>query len=156
MEAALSLAEIDQAQGFNLTVYGAAAPAGSKRAVVNPSSGRAFVIDANKNVAAWKREVRQAAGEAFHGELYTGPVSVEFTFYRVRPKGHYGTGRNDGVLKASAPAYPTQAPDALKLARGVEDALTGLVYRDDAQIVDEVIRKRYGSPARVELTVLPL
>jgi len=34
----------------------------------------------------------------------------------------------------------------LKLARAVEDALTGVIWADDAQIVDEVIRKRYGRP----------
>jgi predicted short-subunit dehydrogenase-like oxidoreductase (DUF2520 family) len=41
----------------------------------------------------------------------------------------------------------------LKLARGVEDALTGIVWRDDAQIVVEHLEKRYGSPARCEVRV---
>jgi len=41
----------------------------------------------------------------------------------------------------------------LKLARGVEDALSGILYMDDAQIVSERLTKLYGSPARVEITV---
>lgn len=44
----------------------------------------------------------------------------------------------------------------LKLARAAEDALTGILWRDDAQICDEVIRKRYGEPARVEIEVRTL
>jgi Holliday junction resolvase RusA-like endonuclease len=47
-------------------------------------------------------------------------------------------------------------PDVLKLARAVEDALTGILYRDDAQIVTEVLRKRYGDPPRVEIRLSPV
>src|SRR5207244_637695 len=90
--------------------------------------------------------VAQVAAENFTQDPLTGPVVIHFTFYRQRPAAHYGTGRNSGTLKASAPVYPTTRPDALKLARGVEDALTGIVYRDDAQIVEERLFKRYGRP----------
>ena len=37
--------------------------------------------------------------------------------------------------------------------KAVEDALSGVVYRDDSQIVDERLVKEYGSPERVEITV---
>ena len=43
----------------------------------------------------------------------------------------------------------------LKLARAVEDAMSGVVYRDDAQVVTEVLRKRYGEPARAEVAIRP-
>ena len=79
----------------------------------------------------------------------TGALRVSFTFYRPRPKGHFGA---KGV-RPSAPRYPTTKPDVLKLARAVEDALTGVLWRDDAQIVAESIYKDYGEPARVVVTV---
>ena len=44
-------------------------------------------------------------------------------------------------------------PDATKLVRAVEDALTGLVWRDDAQVVIQTVRKRYGHPERAEIFV---
>lgn len=138
---------------FHLTVYGDVQPAGSKRAFINPRSGRAIVTDANRKAKDWKAQVAQHAGEHFHGELLTGPLFVTFTFYRPRLASHYGSGRNEGVLKASAPAYPTTRPDALKLARGCEDALTGVIWRDDSQIVTELLEKRWGSPARVEIEI---
>jgi crossover junction endodeoxyribonuclease RusA len=41
---------------------------------------------------------------------------------------------------------PIVRPDLDKLVRAVQDALTGLVYVDDSQIVDLVVAKRYGAP----------
>lgn len=131
-------------------VHGHPEPAGSKRSV--PMGQRWGVIDANPKSKGWKLIVEQVAGEVMAGRpLLQGALELRLTFYVQRPKGHHG---KKGLLP-SAPAYPMVKPDVLKLARGVEDALTGVVYRDDAQIVDEVLAKRYG-PERVEITIQPL
>lgn len=122
-------------------------PAGSKRALPNRRTGGMVVVDANSNAKPWQAAVAAAGHEAMKGaDLWTGPLSVRMTFYRTRPKGHFGSGRNAGRVKPSAPEWPDGKPDVLKLARAVEDALTGIVWRDDAQIVFEVISKRWGSP----------
>jgi Holliday junction resolvase RusA-like endonuclease len=142
---------------LKLTVFGTPEAAGSKRAFGwQAKDGRSGtnVVDANPRAAGWKKQVAQHAGEAMEGrELLEGPLKVRLTFYRKRPAGHYGSGRNAHVLKPSAAPYPTSKPDALKLARGVEDALTGAIYRDDSQIVTELLEKRYGTPERVEIEV---
>lgn len=143
---------------LTITVYGEAQPAGSKRAVPlggRSPNGRWGVVDANRKSEPWKAMVAQEAGEQYREPVLTIPLVVEFVFYVVRPKGHFGTGRNEGIVKDSAPAYPSKKPDVLKLARGVEDALTGVVWADDAQIVDERVAKRYGDQARVEIRVWP-
>jgi Holliday junction resolvase RusA-like endonuclease len=137
-------------------VVGHAQPAGSKRHI-----GGGRVIDANPNAGDWKRDVARVAAEAMiaarlDGELWDGPVGMSLLFSRARPKGHYGTGRNAGVLKPSAPPYPTTKPDSLKLTRGVEDALTGVVWRDDAQVVEQTVMKRWGTPEGVEVRVWTL
>jgi Holliday junction resolvase RusA-like endonuclease len=85
--------------------------------------------------------------------LLEGALLLEATFYRPRPASHFGSGRNAGVLKASAPPFPTVRPDTTKLLRAIEDALKGIWYRDDAQIVDQAVRKRWGTTARVEMRV---
>lgn len=139
---------------IEFTVYGKAEPAGSKRAFV--IKGRAIVTDANAKSRPWKSCVSDAAVTAYRGPLLTGPLAVVMQFYQVRPKGHYGSGKNAEQVKGSSPAQPTGKPDVLKLARGVEDALTGIIYRDDAQICIETIRKVYGSPARVEIAIKEL
>jgi Holliday junction resolvase RusA-like endonuclease len=141
---------------FTLTVYGTPVPAGSKRAVTigkGSATERVGVIDANKKAAPWKKEITQTAGRAMAAqgmEMLAGPLEARFTFFRARPKGHVGA----RGLKPSAPPYPTTKPDALKLARGVEDALTGVVYLDDSQIVTELLKKRYGTPERVEIEIV--
>ena len=141
---------------LRFTVLGDAQPAGSKRAFIHPGTKRAIVTDANKKSKPWQAEVKAAAFDAIDAdfELVRGPVELTLTFYRVRPKGHYGSGRNAGVVKDSAPEYPTTRPDALKLARAVEDALTNVLYADDSQIVDEHLHKRFGEPARCEVEVV--
>jgi Holliday junction resolvase RusA-like endonuclease len=142
------------------TVLGTPAPSGSKKGFYNRHTGRVVITDANESKARpWKALVHDAAKQAMTGENgelpapLDGPVLVEFTFYMPRPKHHYGSGRNAGVLKSSAPRFHTSAPDALKLARGVEDALKGLVYRDDSQIAVELLQKLYGETPRCEARI---
>jgi Holliday junction resolvase RusA-like endonuclease len=69
-----------------------------------------------------------------------------------RPRAHFGA----RGLRPAAPAWPTVRPDVLKLARAVEDALTGLVWRDDSQIVVELLTKQYGEQASCEVLVAEL
>lgn len=141
---------------FDFTVLGKAQTAGSKRAFPFRKKGGALgvrVSDDNPDNKSWQHAVRTAAREAYDGPLLDGPLFVGMTFYVPRPKGHFGSGRNAGVLKPTAPSFPVTRPDALKLARAVEDALTGTLWRDDSQIVDEALLKHYGEPARVAIYV---
>ena len=148
-----------------IVVIGLPKPAGSKRAfalrrrdgsvVMRPNGAPVVnVTDACKGSAEWKADVRHAAKQQMTDQEPTSePLSVRMMFYLPRPQGHYGSGKNASALKPSARPYPTTKPDALKLARAAEDALTGVVYRDDSQTVDLQIHKRYGSPARCEIVV---
>jgi Holliday junction resolvase RusA-like endonuclease len=147
------------------TIYGKPETQGSKRsfvvrkksgAIATTPDGRPIVrtVEHRKEqLAAWRQDVARTARAAYDGKLLDGPLNVEMVFYRPRPKGHYGTGRNAGKLKSSAPLYPTGRPDRLKLARAVEDALTGVLWRDDSQGVEGIVCKRWGEPARVEVVV---
>lgn len=142
-------------------VHGTPAPAGSKRGFVlrgkNGRPDRAIVTDDSKRSKPWKASVEAAAAEAMAGKsLLRGPLEVTFRFVVRRPQGHYGSGRNAGQVRPSAPAHPAVKPDVLKLTRAVEDALSGIVYADDAQIVDERLTKVYGYPERCEIRIRPL
>ena len=119
--------------------------AGSKRAFVRAS--RTIVVDTCDN-KDWKAALSLAGGEAMkeqQQELYKGPLCVEFRFYLRRPNGHYN---KKGMLQRRFDgAQPVKKPDLLKLARCAEDALTGVIWRDDAQIVSESLQKDYTSSA---------
>lgn len=136
---------------ISFTVYGTAEPAGSKRAFV--VKGRAVVTDANARSKPWKQEVASKGAEAMNGDpLLDGPLEVVFTIFVPRPAGHFG---KKGLLP-SARQQPTVKPDLLKLARGIEDALTGVVWRDDSQIVAEHLFKSYGERAGVVIQIRDL
>lgn len=142
------------------TIFGKAEPAGSKSAFVMPApcpscgkvvrAGRAIVTDANPKSARWKKEVAEQAAMAYSGPKHAEAVEVTITVYVTRPKRHFNS---KGLVKPNAPALPAVKPDVLKLARGIEDALTGIAYEDDALIVSEHIYKRYGVSPRVEIEV---
>jgi len=130
------------------TVIGVSVPQGSK----NPWGG-----EANPKTRPWRATVSAAAADAMQGApLLDGPIELTVEFVFPRPKGHYGTGRNAAVLKASAPQYVTRAPDVDKLARAIGDALSGIVFRDDAQVADLYVRKVYGESAHAFIEVRAL
>lgn len=121
--------------------------------------GRAVVTDDNAKSRPWKdlttatvldslQDYRDRGGEL--PVFPSGPVTLRLRFVLKRPKGHYGSGKNVNVLKLNAPYFHTSKPDALKLARGVEDALTGVLYRDDSQTIP-ICWKVYGDVECVEV-----
>ncbi len=123
---------------IQLTVYGVALPQGSKSARV--VKGRAILTegfgDGPRRRKAWRDAVADAAREwqkTHNAALLEGPLRFEAWFYLPRPK--------------SAPkrvAMPAKKPDASKLLRSVEDALTGIIWHDDAQIVTAHVFKRFA------------
>lgn len=124
-------------------------PDGSYEPVRGPSGRlKTFVKDSTgaggKN---WRTDVRAAASEAMGDRPPLDvPVALDISVYAERPKSHYGTGRNERVLKDSAPQWPTSLTvgDASKLARSIEDSILKLVFVDDKQVVDLRVRKRYA------------
>lgn len=94
----------------------------------------------------WKREVRLAAVDHVPNPRIEGPLDLEMTFFLPRPGGHYGTGKNIGVLKQSAPKRLSGKPDSDNLAKAIMDCLKTVgMYRDDGQC-DIVVRRRYATP----------
>lgn len=86
-------------------------------------------------------------------------LAVTLRFYTARNVGHFGTGRNAGLLKDSAPAKPAKRPDVDKWSRQVLDAMTGVVYADDGQVVSLLAVKEYAEgddPPRTEVEVTVL
>lgn len=140
--------------GCEFTVLGKPQHGGSKTAYpIKTKSGkyRCNVVDENeKEVKPWRNQIEIVAAELMGDRpVFEGPLMLVVEFYVPRPKSHFGV---HGVRR-SAPRYPTTRPDATKLIRPLEDALTGIVWKDDAQIVEQIGRKRYGDPPRAEVKV---
>lgn len=156
----MTAAEAELIGELAFVAYGRPQPGGSKRAVPvrrnGIATGRINVIDAGKHTMVWRQEVASAAAIAMRArrlELLRGPLMLDVVFYFARPRGHYGTGANADRVRLGAPRYPSVKPDCTKLIRAVEDALTGVCWRDDAQVVQQVAGKFYGEPERCEVIV---
>lgn len=85
-------------------------------------------------------------------ENYTfgdAPVRIAIEFVFERPASHFGTGRNAHLLKPSAARFPGKnLGDLDNLTKLVKDALNGVAYLDDSQIVGwlEPNGKRWAAP----------
>jgi Holliday junction resolvase RusA-like endonuclease len=130
------------------------APGGSKKSFRSATTGKIVTIDDCDDNESWRGVVALYGRLAYQSKpLLTGPLEVSMTFFQRRPASQYGTGKNAGKVKASAPWYPVFKPDALKLARSTEDALTGVIWSDDSQTIALHVTKLYGDKPGVEITV---
>jgi crossover junction endodeoxyribonuclease RusA len=136
----------------SFVVVGVAVAQGSKRAFVTPAGPR--VVDANeKRLWPWRAAVAAEARGAMRDRLpLRSPIWLRATFAFTRPAGHFGSGRNRSLVRPSAPPVPGR-PDLDKLVRALLDALTGVVFVDDAQVVELVARKRYAGRAETFVEV---
>lgn len=132
-------------------VPGAPQPGGSKKGYAVKTKGggtRIAIVEDAKHNAPWRAKVSLAAADLFQDGPLAGPLEVSFSFQMPRPLSHYGTGKNRGTLKVTAPDWHTIAPDTTKLIRSTEDALKGIAWVDDAQVAHQVGSKTYANDRR--------
>ncbi len=85
------------------------------------------------------------------GKYYTGAVNLKIFVSIARPKYHYNA---KGEVKLQYKfADATKKPDIDNITKSIFDALNGVAYKDDSQIVSCAIEKSYGSYYRVILNI---
>jgi Holliday junction resolvase RusA-like endonuclease len=130
---------------ISFKVDGIPRPGGSKNAFKNPRTGGIIVTEAGKHTAQWRKKCAAEARLAWQGKLLSEPLSLEVTFSFQRPRSHYGSGKNSTLLKPSSPQHHTSKPDTTKLLRALEDALTGIIWVDDSQVVHQSATKKWDT-----------
>jgi len=83
-------------------------------------------------------------------DMLHGPIRCEITAIFERPKSKTRK-RGDNPRLAH-----TSKPDCDNLAKGILDALNGVAFKDDSQVVELTVRKFTGTPdelARVEVSI---
>lgn len=135
-------------------VPGQPATKGSTRSFRHQHSGAIVTMADCKRLKAWTVLARNAALAAGVQQT-TQPVGVVCFFYFERPKFHRGV----RGLRPSAPRWHVVKPDVDKLARAVLDALTGIAYYDDSQVVDIICQKYFADAnpegAGVRINIVP-
>ena len=137
---------------ISFTVYGSPIPQPRTRArAMRRRDGRVVAHVYNpSNANEWKRDIQLEAMNHLSNVYLRGPVRMVLRFYFLPPK---------SLKKKHVPGYSIPIitkPDVDNLFKAVADALTGILFKDDAQIYDAQILKGYvgeGQRARVEVTL---
>lgn len=125
-------------------VPGIPRPQGSKRHV-----GRGIMIESSKYVKDWRSLVSLAAKAAMGDAVpMDGPIEMIVSFYFPRPKSH--------SRKRRLSTWHTSKPDASKVLRAVEDAMTGIVFGDDSQLCAINVTKFYDDHPGVRVHIFKL
>lgn len=137
-------------QTVSFTVYGIARPKGSHDPFLHPHTKQIVMRPASRGLRAWESAIRTEAQRlAEQSVFFGGPVRLLVTFTFARPQS----------VSWKKRAHMTVAPDLDKLARSILDPLTGILWRDDAQVTEIHARKVYGATneaSRADITLTEL
>ena len=95
-------------------------------------------------VAAWAIE----AG----ARILEGPIEVRLTAYLRIPQSASKKRRADMLANIER---PTKKPDGDNLAKLALDALNGVCWKDDVQVVDLIVRKFWSDEPRLVVEISP-
>lgn len=118
-------------------------PQGKARArtFYNPKLGRSQSITPT-NTVLYENYIKQCFLNAENIKKWLDGEPLEIyiqAFYEI-PK---STSKKNKSLMLMDKLYPTKKPDADNIAKVICDALNGIAYHDDTQIVDLHVSKRY-------------
>lgn len=124
---------------FTFSVAGKPEAKGSTRAFVPRGWTRPIITSTNRNLKTWEARVRDAALPFLTTVFAEEAIGVHLSFRLERPK--------------SLPKrlkHHCKKPDLDKLVRAVIDGMTGIIYRDDSQVVQILAEKSYATPGETE------
>ena len=130
---------------------------GNAQAQGRPRAGKTkrgkVVMYDPKESREYKSYVRLIASQHRPRKLLEGQLEVFIKIYRQMPKSMTKK-RKQAVMEGLH--RPITKPDVTNIAKGIEDALNGIIYKDDSQIVDLHISKYYSDRPRVEVQIKEL
>lgn len=97
------------------------------------------------NTAEYEKLVKlrfQNAG----GAITDKPVKIEIVALFAPPK---STKKRDKAEMLMNKILPTKKPDCDNIAKIILDALNQIAYKDDAQVIELIVKKRFAAEARV-------
>lgn len=107
------------------------------------------IIYTPKKTKDYEREIATAYRTQCNG-MFSGAVQVEIHAYYEIPK---SASRKRALDMVSDKERPTKKPDGDNIAKAVCDALNGLAYKDDSQVVDLTVRKYYSKFPHVQVFI---
>ena len=128
-------------------------PQGKGRARVGSINGHARMFTPQKTVA-YEGLIAHAAQQAMAGlPLFDGAVRLMLAIDCQIPAS-WSVRKQNAALAGDL--FPTTKPDADNVLKAVCDGLNGVAWRDDVQVIDCVIRKRYSATPCVRVQINPV
>lgn len=128
-------------------------PQGKGRPRIGRVGQHARMFTPAKTVA-YEGLIALAAQEAMAGrELIAGPVLLEMRMLHPIPR---SWSKKRQALALAGEVMPTVKCDADNCLKAVSDALNGVAWKDDTQVVNVALAKRYADAPRVEVRIVPL
>ena len=100
--------------------------------------------------AVFKKQLRALAIEMYHDAPVEGEIYLKVAFYRKIQK---SISKKEHDRRASGAHRPIVKADLSNYLKSFEDALNGVLWKDDAMIVHEEIDKYYSDKPRIEVEI---
>ena len=127
------------------SVRGKPVPQPRPRVYRDEETGTTKTVSNAGPIKAWRESVQEAARRN-RLEAREGPVRMDLVLWLPRPKRHSSAAGHIHPRYLEQP--PGVRPDLSNYVKGIEDALDGIAYVDDGQIVELVASKRYTPEGR--------
>ena len=102
--------------------------------------GRAYTP---KKTAEFENALKEMAMSQYKEQMLLGALSARIVIYISRPK---------SVSEKKRP-HPIVKPDLDNLAKSILDPLNGIVYKDDSQIVELALSKKYAEKGMIVVSL---
>lgn len=103
-----------------------------------------------KPSADYKKKVKAVALRNMPQKPLSGELEVEVHVYKESLKSFSNAKKIDAEARI---LRPITKPDADNYAKGILDALKGVIWKDDGQVVDLIARKYYSMDPRAEVFI---
>ncbi len=132
---------------YKFTIPGTAVPQG--RPIFTARGERRWAVDPPRS-REYKAKVRACALRACKPKVITGAVRLLVQEYRPIPR---SWSRQKQEAAREGRIYPTTRPDFDNIIKAITDALNGVLWEDDRQVIDGRIQQFYSDEPRVVVEV---
>lgn len=142
---------MDNLKPVSFIVPGEAVGKGRPRVTTIHGHARMFTPQKTAN---YESLIAVAAEQAMQGrELITGPVLVEL---KIAVGIAQSWSKKKTAQALAGQVMPTKKPDADNVLKAICDGINGIVFKDDVQVVNVSMSKRFAEKPGVSVRVVPL
>jgi Holliday junction resolvase RusA-like endonuclease len=135
---------------ISFVVHGDPVPKARARVVQNKKTGRMYAFTPKKTLE-YEELIRGVASSFRPVELMEGPIVLGLRVYRRIPKSF---SKKKSLAAEAGQIRPDTRPDMDNYLKAVKDALQGVIWKNDSQIVEyDNMGKYYSFDPRAEIEV---